>query len=185
MNQHVAFLRAINVGGRAIVKMNDLRDAFVAAGCRGVRSYIQSGNVIFDSPEEDAIAVFQRVRVEICNLLGHEPGIYFRTLRELQSMVKGAPFQGLEAEPGIKLCVVFLSQKPRSTPQFPLVSLPEAVEAVGMKNLAVFVVSRRKKNGFYGFPNAFIEKQLGVPATSRNWSTVLALTAPAKAVKGS
>ena len=41
-----------------------------------------------------------------------------------------------------------------------------------MKNLEVFIVSRRKKNGFFGFPNNFIEKELGVSATSRNWSTL-------------
>jgi hypothetical protein len=41
-----------------------------------------------------------------------------------------------------------------------------------MKELEVFIVSRRKKNGFYGFPNNFIEKELGVSATTRNWSTL-------------
>jgi hypothetical protein len=41
-----------------------------------------------------------------------------------------------------------------------------------MRNRDVFIVSRRKKNGFYGFPNNFIEKELGVSATSRNWTTV-------------
>lgn len=46
-----------------------------------------------------------------------------------------------------------------------------------MKNLEVFIVSRRKKNGFYGFPNNFIEKELGVSATSRNWSTVTKIVA--------
>jgi uncharacterized protein (DUF1697 family) len=173
MSQHVAFLRAINVGGRAVVKMTDLREAFAAAGCRDVRTYIQSGNVIFESPEKNTTALFQKVRVQACDLVGQETGIVFRTVCELEGMVKSAPFQGHEAEPGIKLCVVFLSQGPRSKPRFPLVSLPEAVEAVGMKNLDVFVVSRRKKNGFHGFPNNFIEKQLGVEATTRNWSTIL------------
>ena len=173
MNQHVAFLRAINVAGHAIVKMTALREAFMAAGCRSVRTYIQSGNVIFEAPEKNTAAVFQKVRVQLRVLLGHEPGILFRTIREVEGIVKGAPFQAFEAEPAIKLCVVFLSQKPRSKPRFPLVSPSEAVEAVGMKNLEVFIVSRRKKNGFYGFPNNFIEKQLGVQATTRNWSTIL------------
>lgn len=173
MSQHVAFLRAINVGGRAVVKMTDLREAFIAAGCRDVRTYIQSGNVLFESPQENTSALFQRVRAQLRDLLGQEPGVVFRTAGELEGMVSGAPFQGHAAEPGIKLCVVFLSQKPRSRPRFPLVSAPEAVEAVGMKNLDVFVVSRRKKNGSHGFPNGLIEKQLGVPATTRNWSVVL------------
>jgi len=53
-----------------------------------------------------------------------------------------------------------------------LLSSKEALEAIAMKSREVFIVSRRKKNGFYGFPNNFIEKELGVSATSRNWSTL-------------
>jgi uncharacterized protein (DUF1697 family) len=86
--------------------------------------------------------------------------------------VRGAPFKRFKAEPGIKLYVSFLSRKPRSKPRFPLLSCKEALEAVAIKNLEVLIVSRRKKNGFDGFPNNFIEKELGVSATSRNWSTV-------------
>jgi uncharacterized protein (DUF1697 family) len=71
--------------------------------------------------------------------------------------------------------VVFLSQKPVKKPTFPLVNAKEELTAVGMTDLEVFVVSRRKKSGFYGFPNTFIEKELGITATSRNWSTVTRL----------
>jgi uncharacterized protein (DUF1697 family) len=173
MSRHVAFLRAINVGGHAVVTMSDLNAAFVAAGCQGVKTFIQSGNVLFESPEKNTTALFQRIQLQLRRLLGHEPGICFRTVGELKRLVRGAPFQALSAEPGIKLSVVFLCQRPRSKPGIPLISTPEALEAVGRKNLAVFVVSRRKKNGFYGFPNTFIEKQFGVPATTRNWSTLL------------
>ncbi len=172
MTQYIAFLRAINVGGHASVRMNDLKDAFAAAGCAGVRTYIQSGNVIFEAPEENSAAVFERVRLKLRDLLGDEPGLLFRTVRRVEEIVRGAPFKRFQAEPGIKLYVVFLSQKPQSKPRFPLLSPKEALEAVAINNLEVFVVSRRKKSGFYGFPNNFIEKELGVSATSRNWSTV-------------
>jgi uncharacterized protein (DUF1697 family) len=172
MTNYIAFMRAINVAGHAIVKMTDLRDAFAAAGCKNVRTYIQSGNVIFESPEEDSAAIFQRIRDELRGLLGAEPGILFRTVREIEGIIRAAPFKSLESDPAIKLYVAFLSGKPTSKPRFPLLSDKEALEAVAMKNREVFIVSRRKKNGFYGFPNNFIEKELGVSATSRNWSTV-------------
>lgn len=172
MNKYIAFMRAINVAGHASVRMSDLRDAFTAAGCKGVRTYIQSGNVIFESPEENITAVFERVRVRLRDLLGAEPGVLLRTVREVEGILRGAPFKSFETEPGIKLYVTFLSGKPRSKPRFPLLSSKEALEAIAMKNREVFIVSRRKKNGFYGFPNNFIEKELGVSATSRNWSTV-------------
>lgn len=172
MSQYIAFLRAINVGGHASVKMSDLKDAFAAAGCAGVRTYIQSGNVIFEAPEENTAAVFERVRLKLRDLLGDEPGLLLRTVRQVEEIVRGAPFKRFQAEPGIKLYVVFLSRKPRSKPRFPLLSPKEALEAVAISNLEVFIVSRRKKSGFYGFPNNFIEKELGVSATTRNWSTV-------------
>ena len=175
MKKYVAFLRAINVAGHTIVRMSDLRDAFEAVGCRDVRTYIQSGNVIFKSPEEDSDAIFHKIRVKLRDLLGCEPGILFRTVRDLEGVLRAAPFEGFHAEPGIKLYVAFLAEKTRTKPRFPLVSAKEALEAIGMKGLDVFIVSRRKQNGFYGFPNNFIEKELGVSATSRNWSTLTKL----------
>src|SRR5713101_2792487 len=103
MNQYVAFLRAINVGGHAVVKMTDLRDAFAAAGCKGVRTYIQTGNVVFDMPEDKTDAALRKVRGRLNKLLGHEPGVVVRTLRELEGLIKSAPFKDVEGEPGVKL----------------------------------------------------------------------------------
>jgi len=65
-----------------------------------------------------------------------------------------------------------LSQPPRIRPSLPLVSTKEALEAVAMSGGEVYDVSRRKKNGFFGFPNDFVEEGLGVSATTRNWSTI-------------
>jgi len=167
-------MRAINVAGHATVRMTDLKDAFAAAGCKDVRTYIQSGNVIFDVPGKDSVPVFQSIRSKLRPLLGDDPEIVFRTVREVERIVAAAPFKVFEAEADIKLYVTFLSRKPqiRPKPKFPLRSAKEALEAIAMRNLEVFTVSRRKKNGFYGFPNNFIEQELGVLATSRNWSTV-------------
>jgi uncharacterized protein (DUF1697 family) len=184
MTTYVAFLRAINVAGHATVRMTDLRDVFAAAGCQGVRTYIQSGNVLFDAPKGTAAAVFERVLCRLRELLGHEPGIMFRTAREIEQLVASDPFQGYRAEPDVKLYVAFLSQKAPTTPRFPWHLPAESLEAIGMKGREVFVVSRRKKNGFYGFPNNFIEKELGVSATSRNWNTLTKLAAFARAEAG-
>jgi uncharacterized protein (DUF1697 family) len=182
MKKYVAFLRAVNVAGHAIVRMSHLRDAFEAAGCKDVGTYIQSGNVIFEAPEENSTVVFQKIRVKLHDLIGSEPVILFRTVRFLEGIVRAAPFKDFHAEPGIKLYVAFLSEKTMTRPCFPLVSQKEALEAIGMKSLEVFIVSRRKKSGFYGFPNNFIEKELGVLATSRNWSTLTRLVVFARSL---
>lgn len=172
MFRYCAFLRAINVAGHAIVKMTDLRDAFAAAGCRNPTTYIQSGNVVFDTPDEDPAVLFNTIRTKVHALAPGEPDIVFRTARALEALVRSAPFKGLEDERGVKLYVTFLAGTPRMTPTFPMLAPKEALEAIGTRGLDVLLVSRRKPNGFYGFPNAFIEKAFGVPGTSRNWTTV-------------
>ncbi|HEU5262580.1 MAG TPA: DUF1697 domain-containing protein [Gemmatimonadales bacterium] len=168
----MAFIRAINVAGHTSVKMSDVRDAFVAAGCRDVRTYIQSGNVMFEFPRRARAPVLQKIRVKLRDLLDDRPEVVFRSVRELEGIVRAAPFKRFETERDIKLYVGFLFRKPSTKPRFPLVSSGEALEVVAMKKLEVFVVSRRKSSGFYGFPNNFVEQQLGVMATSRNWSTL-------------
>jgi uncharacterized protein (DUF1697 family) len=169
--RYVTFLRAINVAGHAIVKMNDLKAAFALAGCNNVVTFIQSGNVIFESIEKKT-ELFQNVRTELSDLIGSEPVLVTRTVRELEQMMNAAPFQRSKGGSDPKLYVAFLLRKPLKKPKFPLLLPKEGLEAIAMTDREVFVVSRRKKNGFYGFPNNFIEKELGVPATTRNWSTV-------------
>jgi len=172
MTTYVAFMRAINVAGHAIVKMTDLKDSFAAAGCKNVRTFIQSGNIIFECDEMKSAAQFKKIRSKVKALIGSEPAIVFRTLHEVEAIVKADPFSKFTNESALKLYVVFLFDKPQVKPKLPLVSAKEALEAIAMKDREVFIVSRRKANGFYGFPNNFIEQELGVIATSRNWSTV-------------
>lgn len=172
MNEYVAFLRAINVAGHARVKMTDLGRAFTSAGCKDVRTYIQSGNVLFESPDENPSDLIRRIQLEVRELLGGDAAVFFRTVSQLESLDERAPFKHLEGEPDVKLYVAFLSRKPLVRPKLPLISAKEALEVVAVSGLEAFVVSRRKRNGFYGFPNNFVEKELGVPATTRNWSTI-------------
>lgn len=175
MAKYVALLRAINVAGHACVTMDRLREAFSAADCRNVRTYIQSGNVLFESSARSPEAMIRKIAIQLRTLLGAEPGIVLRTLCEVQDVVRRDPFHCAEPKKDIKLYVSFLSQTPRIKPQFPLSSPKEALEALGMTAREVFVISRRKKNGSFGFPNNFVEQCFGVSATTRNWSTVTKL----------
>jgi uncharacterized protein (DUF1697 family) len=170
--RYVAFLRAINVAGHATVNMADLKRAFAAAGCDAVETCIQSGNVIFESSGTTKPALFAKIDRELRRLLGGEPVVIARTARELTQLEQRSPFTAATPDRDSKSYVVFLARKSADRPTFPVRLPKEGLEAIGMTDREVFVVSRRKKNGFYGFPNAFIEKELGVQATTRNWSTV-------------
>jgi len=84
----------------------------------------------------------------------------------------------LTADRALKLYVVFLFAPARVKVRFPFTNVKEGLAAIGGRKTEVFVVSRRKPRGMmYGFPNAFVEDAVGVPATSRNWSTVAKIVA--------
>ena len=169
---HVAFLRAINVGGRAVVKMADLKAAFERAGGRNVRTFIASGNVLFDANAKLPAALKERIRKELVQLFGKEPGVCYRTLDELEALIESDPFGALVADKALKLYVCFADREPKPRPKLPMVDARELVEITGIRDADMLIVSRRKPNGMYGFPNVCVEA-LGVVSTSRNWNTVM------------
>jgi len=170
---YVAFLRAINVGGHGVVKMTALRDAFTAAGCKDVRTLIASGNVLFEAPAAGIAALEGRIRTELGELFEATPGLFIRTVRDVARLVAANPFRRYAGKGRLALYVAFMSRKPRQIPRLPLRSVPEVLDVISVKGREAFIVSGRKKNGLYGFPNLFIEKQLDVTATCRNWKTVV------------
>ena len=161
MTKYVALLRGINVGGKNLMKMAALRGAFEAAGLKNVRTFQQAGNVVFESNSKKPIE----------KLLNPDVKAVVFSVDELAQIVKRDPFKRIE--PGdVMLCVVFLFDEPAQKPRLPVISTTDKLELIALRNRAAFVVARRKKTGWFGFPNNFVEKQLGVTATTRQWSTV-------------
>ena len=172
---HVAFLRAINVGGRGVVKMTDLQQAFVAAGAKNARTIIASGNVVFEAPVALG-SLREQIHRKVKTLLGADPVIMFRTLPYLQRLVDAAPFGALANDRAVKLYVAFLAGKPKRLPDFPITVPKEVIEVRGLHEQDALIVSRQRPNGFYGFPGLWTEQELGVASTARNWSTVIRIT---------
>jgi len=176
LSSEVAFLRAVNVAGHSSLKMSDLRRVFESAGCKNVRTYIQSGNVVFEPPGKRSSALRPRVARSLARLLGEDVVVTYRGVRDLQRTLVAAPFGSLDGEPDVKLYVGFLAAEPKSVPVLPLASARDGLEVIKMTNRDVFVVSRKVK-GRYGYPNGLIEKEFAVPATTRNWNTVRKIVA--------
>ena len=172
MTRYIAFLRAINVAGQKLIKMKELARIFAAAGCKNVRTYIQSGNVIFDSKSMNSAALSKKIERRLQQALGYEVTIIVRPFAEIEAMVRRNPFKKIKTDDEVVLFVVFLSQQPKPGPKLPLISIKENLELFEIKDSAAFIVSRRKPNGWFGFPNTFVEKELGVVGTTRNWNTV-------------
>ena len=148
---------------------------FNRAGGRNVRTVVQSGNVLFEAPARDVAGVVQRVGKALRRTLGAESEIVLRGVGQIEALIDDAPFRGIQSGSAVKLYVTFLSRTPKVTPALPLVSSREGLEIIGLNDREVFVVSRPKGRGFFGFPKNFIEEQLGVSATTRNWLAVIKL----------
>ena len=174
--RYVALLRAINVGGRQVHK-DVLRDAFARAGGGNPRTFVQSGNVVFDATPDEADAVATAACRRLRAALGAEPLVMLRTVAEITRLLRSGPFADTPAPATVKRYIVFLAAPPARRPRLPVRLPNEALELVHVSKCECWVVSRRKPNGWYGFPVDFVERAVGVPATARNWSTVTKLAA--------
>ena len=96
-------------------------------------------------------------------------------LGQFLDLAAAEPFAACRARASDKLYVVFLARKARKPPSLPITSNDERLTAFACRGRDVLLVSARKRNGFYGLPNAFVEAAYGVAATARNWSTVTRL----------
>lgn len=179
MTVYVAFLRGINVGGRKIIKMEELRRVFVSLGFKNVRTYIQSGNVIFNGPATDPEVLARKIEKKLIKSFGHEVPVLLRTLDDLKDILRRNPFKKIKSSDDVVLFVTFLAAEPVGTPKLPLKFISENLEVCAIRGRTAFILARRKKNGSFCFPNNFIEKRLQVSATTRNWTTVGKIVAAA------
>ena len=175
--RYVAFLRAINVGGKRMIKMEALRGVFESAGYQNVRTFIASGNVIFNATETDPDSLAKKIEKKILKAFGHDVTVIVLTLAELQRVVKLNPFKNIKASKEVMLFVSFLSSEPAKKLKLPMRSANENLDVIALKGRVAFVVAYHKKNGWFGFPNNFLEKDLNVAATTRNWTTVRKIAA--------
>jgi uncharacterized protein (DUF1697 family) len=91
MNTHVAFLRGINVGGNTMVSMKDLAAICTHIGFENVRTYLNSGNVIFQSPLPEA-ELQRMLESSVSGKTGKETGVVVRSPGDLERVVRGNPF---------------------------------------------------------------------------------------------
>ena len=171
---YVAMLRGINIGPHKRVKMDDLRKSFEGLGFDQVKTYIQSGNVVFKAGKGSSAALGNKIEDRIVSDFGFSASVIVRTSAELGEIVAANPFlkqRGIDLE---KLHVTFLSEIPA---------------APALKRLAEFTVAPDQsrcvgRDIFLHLPNGFSgsslwkvpwEKALAVVTTTRNWRTVNAI----------
>ena len=181
MNVVIGMLRGVNLGPNKRMKMEDLRAMCEGIGLCDPRTFIQSGNVIFDSPETDRKALVRKIERKLLKVFGHQVTVVLLTLGELKDVLKSDPFKKTKPGADVMMFVAFLAAEPETKTKLPLVSAMENLEVLAIKHRAAFILCRRKKNGLFAFPTNFFEKQFAVAATTRNWTTVNKIVALADA----
>ncbi|MDZ7716460.1 MAG: DUF1697 domain-containing protein [Balneolaceae bacterium] len=169
MKTNIAFLRAINVGGYRKIKMADLRSIFESMGFENVKTYIQSGNVVFDAPVEKEDELSGMITQQIEDSFGHDVPVLIREPETLEKVLKAFPFK---EKTGWKGYIGFLAKEPNSIDVNKLESNSSNIEKfrVAGKNLYVYVDKETEEKP--NFSNGYIEKELGMHATTRNLRTV-------------
>jgi uncharacterized protein (DUF1697 family) len=165
--RYVALLRGVNVGGKNTVPMAELRALFDSLGHTEVSTFIQSGNVVFTSrvPVEP-----ESLEKSIAKHFGIKPAVVLRTASELEKVVKANPFAGVDPS---KLHVGFMTQKPAAAAVKALDAVRYAPEEFVIRGREVYLhlpsgMGRAKLPGY-------LDRQLKLPTTVRNWNTVTEL----------
>ena len=108
----ISMLRGINVGGHKRVKMDELLSLYESLGFKNVETYLQSGNVVFSSPESDMSALAEKIEAGINRMLNISVAVLLRIPDELKRIIDGNPFLKEEGIDAGKLHVTFLSGVP-------------------------------------------------------------------------
>lgn len=167
MKKYIAFLRAINVGGTTIIKMTDLKKSFESFGLENVQTYIQTGNVYFESQEGSASALEERIEHQLEKVAGKRIPLFVRTMREVTDMVNGCPFDPRDGE---IVYVVILDRKPAKNNIDALLSQRSTADDFAVNGKVVYSLRRDRETSI--FSNNFIEKILDTPGTTRNLTTL-------------
>lgn len=170
MPAHIALFRGINVGGSKKLPMADLKEILAGLGAEHVRTYIQSGNVVFRADEIDRPALARRIGEAVSSAYGFKPHVLVISPERLESAIAGNPFPEAEDQPK-SLHVFFLAARPGDPDMEKIDALNSpnerwALEAEHFYLHAPDGIARSKLAG------GGAEKALGVAATARNWNTV-------------
>jgi len=174
MPQSIAFLRAINVGGR-VVTMERLRGLFEEAGFEGVQSYIASGNIIFEAGSRGQQKLERLIEHTLREALGYEVPTFVRTAQEVAQTAHYTPFPDEEADAG-SLFVAFLRDTPGSAAIERLLACQTPIDSFHVHGREAYWLCRVRASETK-VTLAHLERALGMDATVRNVSTVRKLAA--------
>lgn len=177
---YIALLRAVNLAARNRVGMADLRALLDDLGMQGVRTLLQSGNVVFQSSSRTTTQLERLLEAAAAKRLGLETDFFVRTAGDWTAVIAGNPFRKEAARDPSHLLVVFLKNAPnraKATLLHRAIIGREVVHVYGRHAYVVYPDGIGRSR----LTSTTIEETLGTRGTGRNWNTVLKLGALARA----
>jgi uncharacterized protein (DUF1697 family) len=175
MARYVAFLRAVNVGGR-IVKMEELRGLFGEVGLSDVETFIASGNVIFSANAKATAALEQKVEAHLKKALGFEVPTLIRTTAEVATAVARMPYPETEVETAGTCAVAFLRGPLDAAGKKGLAGLESDVDRFVLHGREVYWLAKTKQSETRITIVKF-ERAVGCAATMRAMTSLRKLAA--------
>ncbi len=170
-SRYVAFLRAINVGGHT-VKMDRLRALFEEMGFAGAKTFIASGNVVFDTSGTDVDALEREIERHLERALGFPVGTFIRSIEEVEGVAGYEPFpERGGGSGGHTLSVAFLKAAPADEVAERVVALSTEIDDLHVHGRELYWL-RHTRIDESSITGAQLEKALAGPATMRNVTTV-------------
>jgi uncharacterized protein (DUF1697 family) len=168
---YIALLRGINVSGHKLIKMAELKELLMSIGFRNVQTYIQSGNVVFESDETSIPAIESSIMSIITKKYGFDVEVMVRSVDEFSQIVEINPFPDAE---GNKLYITFFREVPQNIPFEELDKVKSESEVFLFRDRIMFLYCP-EGYGLTKLSNPFIEKKLKTVATTRNMNTIVKL----------
>ncbi len=175
---YIAFLRGINVGGHT-VKMERLRAHFAELGLANVRTYIQSGNVFFETEQTDRRTLTQTIEQHLHSVLGYDVPVFLRSIPELEQILAIDPFRSMDVTPDMRLCITFTADAIANDLALPLYSAKRDMAVVHTTDQEAFVVWYLI-NGRPPAASGILDKALGSKTTTRFLHTTAKILQAAK-----
>jgi uncharacterized protein (DUF1697 family) len=169
---YVALFRGLNVGGR-VAPMTELRALFEVAGATNVKSYIQSGNIVYTAPARSAAKLPARIEALFSRRFGFESVVVVRSAEEFQAAIAANPFVGREANLAA-LHVMFLAHVPAANAVAALDPMRSPPDTYVVRGREVYL-NLPNGAGNSKLSNAYFDAKLRTTSTIRNWNTVLKL----------
>jgi uncharacterized protein (DUF1697 family) len=173
MTEFVAFLRGINVGGRGMASMADLRASFEDAGFKDVRTIGSSGNVAFASASTDAGALAAKARAAMRKRLGMDVVVHVHRIEDIRTITSADPYAGFRFPKEWKKVVTFLGDGEAKT-ELRLPMEKEFTAILAIKDGAAFSVYGPNPKGALFM--TVLEKAFGKDITTRTWDMLSKLS---------